>query len=57
MLIHIKNINPIQTDKYPFAEESITDIEGNIRKVVQETYLIFNSKNQVIRIVSVATTP
>ncbi|WP_260446838.1 hypothetical protein [Nostoc sp. 2RC] len=24
----------MQTDKYPFAQELITDMEGNIRKVV-----------------------
>ncbi|MFM2062998.1 MAG: hypothetical protein RLZZ507_2668 [Cyanobacteriota bacterium] len=26
----------MQADKYPFAEELITDIEGNIRKVVMD---------------------
>ncbi|MDZ8054944.1 MAG: hypothetical protein RMX68_016185 [Aulosira sp. ZfuVER01] len=25
---------PMQADKYPFAQELITDMEGNIRKVV-----------------------
>ncbi|WP_242045577.1 MULTISPECIES: hypothetical protein [unclassified Calothrix] len=25
---------PMQADKYPFAQELITDTEGNIRKVV-----------------------
>jgi hypothetical protein len=26
----------MQADKYPFAQELITDIEGNIRKVVMD---------------------
>lgn len=26
----------MQADKYPFAQEFITDIEGNIRKVVMD---------------------
>jgi predicted transcriptional regulator len=36
MLNPIKNINQMQTDKYPFAQELITDIEGNIKKVVMD---------------------
>ncbi|NET73977.1 MAG: hypothetical protein F6K62_24485 [Sphaerospermopsis sp. SIO1G2] len=26
----------MQTDKYPFAEELITDVQGNIKKVVMD---------------------
>ncbi|WP_445635163.1 hypothetical protein [Nostoc sp. DSM 114161] len=29
-----KITSQMQTDKYPFAQELITDMEGNIRKVV-----------------------
>ncbi len=36
MFIDINNTDQMQADKYPFAEELITDIEGNIRKVVMD---------------------
>lgn len=32
----MNNTNQIQTNNYPFAEELITDIEGNIKKVVMD---------------------